>query len=167
MPARTTLKIHSWRTWRLCTVQSSGRAKGRVQTFSRQQITILRMSCLHTEMGKALKVPPRPAQARGCVFHLAWHSSGACRQENAGGHSANFLRTRHCFTLKPSTAITFSATNPALLLQVHPSVHALGSRAWPLQHAGRGCATRTGRYSDTGWLKAVETMGMKKEKKIF
>lgn len=63
--------------------QTGVRAKGSVQTFSRQRITVLCTSYLHAEVGKALKVPPLASLGTWlCVFHPAWHSSDGHQQEN-------------------------------------------------------------------------------------
>lgn len=122
--------------WRLCTVQSSDRAKGRVQTFSRWQITILYMSCLHTEIGKALKVPPLASPGTwlcvsSCLAFKWWLPAGKCIR-------ALSQLPENMSLLHPAVnnSDPFQCNKPSFA-SAGPS-HALGCRALPLQPAGRG-----------------------------
>lgn len=162
MPRRTTLKIHTSRMWRLCTVQCSARAKGMVQAFSRQQITILYMSCLHTEVGKALKVPALASLG-------TWLCVSSCLAFKWWVPAGKYVRALS--QLPENMPLLHPAANNSDHLQCNkPSFASAGtsltcSRVQDFASATccNGCASITGRYSDTGWLKAVETMG-KKEK---
>lgn len=124
------------------------------------------MSCLHTEMGKALNVPPLASSGTwlcvpSCLAFKWWVPAGKCIRvlsqlpENMPLLHCAAINSDHLQCNKPS----FASAGTSLTCS--------GVQGFASATCWEGCASRTGRYSDTGWLEAVETMGMKKEKKIF
>lgn len=155
-------KTHTWRTQRLCTLQSGARAKSRVQTLSRQQITILYMSCLHTEVGKALKVPALASLdtwlcVSSCLAFKWWVPAGKCMR------ALSQLPENMPLLCPPANNSDHLQCNKPSFASAGMSLTCSGVQDFASAACWNGCASITGRYSDTGWLKAVETMGKEKE----
>lgn len=123
------------------------------------------MSCLHTKMGKAMKIPPLASPDTWLCFILPGiQVVGASRKMHKG--------------IKP-TSWEHATASPCSQQQRSPSVQQTqlcfcwssltcsGVQGFASATCWKGCASITGRYSDTGWLKAVETMGKKKEKNLL